>query len=256
MPLTPGLHPILDYDDAATAIIDPYNVLQPRDDMPERVVISFLRDVVADVCKDATVIRTLGSESGTATLYRLETEYGTVAVIVPGVGAPLCITRFEALIALGGRKFVACGACGVLVKDIAQGAVIIPQTAVRDEGTSYHYLPADAEARAHPDAMAAITTVLEARNVPYHVGKTWTTDAPYRETRAMVNRRIEQGCVVVEMETSALMAVAQFRRVVFGQLLYGGDDLAGDAWDARGWHRDLTSREKVFWLAVEAACKL
>ena len=75
---------------------------------------------------------------------------------------------------------------------------------------------------------------LEAHHVPYVPGKTWTTDALYRETRGKVERRVAEGCLTVEMEAAAFFAVAAFRGVTFGQLLYAGDDLSGDAWDQRG----------------------
>ena len=58
------------------------------------------------------------------------------------------------------------------------------------------------------------------------------------------------------METAALCAVAQFRGTLFGQILYGGDDLTGEVWDRRDWHKLTSTREKLFWLAAEACLKL
>ncbi|MCJ7703601.1 MAG: hypothetical protein MUO62_18625 [Anaerolineales bacterium] len=101
----------------------------------------------------------------------------------------------------------------------------MPTRAVRDEGTSYHYLPPGREVQAHPQAVAAIETTLQSHQIPYITGKTWTTDAPYRETHQNVQRRREEGCLVVEMEAAAFFAVAQFRGVILGQILYGGDFL-------------------------------
>jgi len=98
--------------------------------------------------------------------------------------------------------------------------------------------------------------VLERRNLPYRLGKTWTTDAPYRETRSLVAARSQEGCQVIEMEAAGLMAVAQFRNVVLGQVLYGGDDLSGEVWDNRGWQSRRDIRENLFWLAAEACLEL
>jgi uridine phosphorylase len=136
------------------------------------------------------------------------------------------------------------------------GHVVVPEAAIRDEGTSYHYLPPSREVSMSPQAMRAIIDTLDANDVPYDIGKTWTTDAIYRETNGKINQRREEGCLVVEMEASAFFAVAQFRDVPFGQILYGGDDLSGDLWDHRGWQRATSVREKLFWLAVEAVFKL
>ena len=132
------------------------------------------------------------------------------------------------------------------------GHIIVPVSAVRDEGTSYHYLPPAREVEASPAGIAAIERTLQARGVPYMLGKTWTTDAIFRETPAKVQLRKSEGCLTVEMEAAAFFAVAQFRGVTFAQMLYGGDDVSGTEWDARGWNKRMSVRERLFWLAAEA----
>jgi len=102
----------------------------------------------------------------------------------------------------------------------------------------------------------AIVHTLERHHVPYVTGTTWTTDGLYRETRAKVERRVAEGCLCVEMEAAAFFAVAAFRGVAFGQLLYAGDDLSGDAWDDRSWDEHATGRELLFRLAAEACLRL
>jgi uridine phosphorylase len=92
--------------------------------------------------------------------------------------------------------------------------------------------------------------------IAHVVGRTWTTDAIYRETRARVERRVAEGSVVVEMEAAALLAVARYREVAFGQVLLAGDSLAGATWDDRGWMSAGEAREALFWVAAEAAVEL
>jgi uridine phosphorylase len=104
--------------------------------------------------------------------------------------------------------------------------------------------------------VSALTDILDRRELPYLVGKTWTTDAPYRETANKILKRKEEGCLTVEMESAALIAVAQFRNVVFGQALYGGDDLSGIEWDNRQWQSRKDIRESLFWLCADACLKL
>lgn len=104
--------------------------------------------------------------------------------------------------------------------------------------------------------MAALQGVLNRRGLPHLTGKTWTTDAPYRETPDKIAMRRKEGCLTVEMEAAALMAAAQFRGVTLGQVLYGGDDLSGETWDKRGWQSRAEVRESLFWLAVEACLEL
>jgi uridine phosphorylase len=160
------------------------------------------------------------------------------------------------LIARGCRTFVACGGAGVLVPDVALGHVIVPISAIRDEGTSYHYLPPGREVEPTARAVDAIVATLEHHHVPYVTGKTWTTDGLYRETRGKLERRVAEGCLTVEMEAAAFFAVAAFRGVTFGQLLYAGDDLSGDAWDNRGWDSHASGRELLFRIAAEACLSI
>jgi len=173
-----------------------------------------------------------------------------LAVFQPGVGAPLAAGMLKEVIALGCRKFIACGGAGVFDGDIAVGHIIVPPTAIRDEGTSYHYLPPCHEVGANKEAVAAIEKVLQAHRCDYILSKTWTTDAIYRETAAKVLHRKAEGCTTVEMEAAAFFAVAQFRSVQFGQLLYGGDDVSRSEWDSRHWDSHTSIREKLFWLAA------
>ena len=78
----------------------------------------------------------------------------------------------------------------------------------------------------------------------------------YRETPKKIAMRRAEGCLAVEMEAAALMAVAQFRKVPFGQVLYAGDDLSGNQWDKRDWQSRLDVRENLFWLAVDAVLSM
>ncbi|HEX6488563.1 MAG TPA: purine-nucleoside phosphorylase, partial [Candidatus Dormibacteraeota bacterium] len=91
------------------------------------------------------------------------------------------------------------------------------------------------------------------RDLPYEVGKTWTTDAPYRETRGKVANRRAEGCLTVEMEAAALIAVARFRGVRLAQVIYAGDSLASEVYDHRGWDKNLSVRENLFWIAADVA---
>ncbi len=249
-------YPILEFDPTREAVIEPGHHRRPID-APEHVVVCFFQDVITRLSQEhrATVIKHMKSELGPHPLFELEVEGHRLAVFHPGVGAPLAAGLLEEVIALGCTKFIACGGAGVLDGTIAVGHVVVPTVAVRDEGTSYHYLPPGREVEASPQAVAAIERVLQARGVAYVAGKTWTTDALYRETRSKVQRRRDEGCLTVEMEAAAFFAVAQFRGVQFGQLLYGGDDLSAEQWDSRGWTTHSV-RERLFWLAAEACLLL
>jgi uridine phosphorylase len=221
-------------------------------------VISFFREVIDKVVAehDAKVVVENEWEDGPHHIYEISHQNRRLAFFHPGVGAPIAAGLLEEAIAFGCRKFIACGGCGVLEKEIAVGNIIVVSGAVRDEGTSYHYLPPEREVAANAIGVNALTNVLEERGIPYQVGKTWTTDAPYRETSRKIAGRRAEGCLTVEMESSALIAVAQFRHVVFGQALYGGDDLSGTEWDNRAWQSRSEIRERLFWLCADACLTL
>ena len=250
-------YPILEFDAQREAVIEPAKILKPID-APERCVVCFFPEVITRLFEEgrAKVLFTLKSEIGPHPLYELDLGGQRLALVHPGVGAPLAAGLLEEVIALGCRKFVIAGGCGVLDKEIAVGHVIVPHVAVRDEGTSYHYLPPAREVKASPEGVAAIEKVLQAHHCPYLLAKTWTTDAFYRETPAKVQLRKAEGCLAVEMEAAAFFAVAQFRGVMLAQMLYAGDSLGGDEWDSRLWDGRGSVREKLFWLAAEACLGL
>lgn len=251
--------PLLEHNDSAQpGLIEPSRVLKPLAAMPEICVLCFFQEALTKVIaeNETEQIYELGSEIGKNPIHVLTLAGKRVAVTHPGVGAPLAAAFLEELIALGARKFIACGGAGVLNSELAVGHVVIPNSAIRDEGTSYHYLPPAREVPANPAALLAIERVLVQHDLPYIMGKTWTTDAIYRETPEKIKRRRAEGCLTVEMEAAAFFAVAQFRDALFGQILYCGDDVGGEEWDHRDWHQRASIREKILWLALEAACEL
>lgn len=250
-------YPILEFDPAPEAFIEPSKIIRAHD-LPEHCVITFFKEVIDKIIDEhgARVAVENKWEDGPHCIYEISYEGRRLAFFHPGVGAPSAAGLLEEAIAFGCRKFIACGGCGVLARDIAVGHLIVVSCAVRDEGVSYHYLPPAREVTANVDAIHALVNTLERRDVPYMVGKTWTTDAPYRETANKIARRRGEGCLTVEMESAALIAVAQFRNVVFGQALYGGDDLSGTVWDNRGWQSRSEVRENLFWLCADACLSL
>lgn len=250
-------YPILEHDYISEAKIEPARIITPKD-APECCVISFFWEVNKKVSeeKQAKIIMSNHWEDGGHPLYEIEHLGQRLAFFHPGVGAPVAAGLLEEVIAFGCKKFVVCGGCGVIQKDLAVGRLIVVDSAVRDEGLSYHYVAPGREIKAHPQALAVLNSTLESRGLPFVTGKTWTTDAPYRETQAMIDARRSEGCLAVEMEAASLMAVAQFRGVALGQILYAGDDLSGEHWDERGWQSRNDVRESLFWLAAEACLSM
>lgn len=250
-------YPILEFDDDHHAIIEPSKVIEPIN-ISEHCVICFFQEVINKIVKsgNANLVKELKSEIGYHPIYEFIHNDQKIALFHPGLGAPFGAGMLEEVIALGCRKFIVSGGAGVLFGDIPVGSIFIPTSAVRDEGTSYHYLPASREVNPSTKAVEAIKATLSKHNLSYDTGKTWTTDAFYRETPAKIQKRKAEGCRVVEMEASAFFAVAQFRGVTLGQILKAGDDVSGTEWDRRNWNEQITQREMIFWLSVEACLHL
>ncbi|GAP15536.1 uridine phosphorylase [Longilinea arvoryzae] len=249
--------PLFEFDPDPAAILNPQVKLR-LENPPQRWVLCFFREVLDSLAQSGELrkVGELRSEAGANPIYQVEQDGTSLLVMHPGVGAPLAVGFMEEAISCGGRHFIACGGCGVLKRDIAVGHPVVITSAVRDEGTSYHYLPPTREAAASPAAVAALEETLRNRKVDYRLGKSWTTDAIYRETKARRTRRVEEGCLVVEMEASAFFALAQFRGVTCGQVVYGGDLVTPEGWDFRDWIARGDVRTALFWLAVEACSKL
>jgi uridine phosphorylase len=250
-------YPILEFDDSKEAVIEPSKILEPID-IPEHCVLAIFKEVLDKPFghKDAKRIHQIQSELGPLPIYEIKVNDKRLAVTHPGLGAPFAAAMLEELIALGCRKFIACGGAGVLQKYIARGMLVIVNSAIRDEGTSYHYLPPSREVKANPKVVKVIETVLRKHKMEYLIGKTWTTDGFYRETQEKIALRKLEGCLTVEMEASALLAVSQFRKVEFGQILCAGDDVSGEEWDERYCDERASHNKKLFGLAVESCLLL
>jgi uridine phosphorylase len=251
------MYPILEFDPDPKSFVEPSDIVKPEE-VSQHCVICFFREVLERVVEEfnARIIKQNSWEDGPHPLYEIEYSGKRLAFFHPGVGAPLTCGLLEDVIATGCRKFIAVGGCGVIEKDMELGKFILISSAVRDEGLSYHYLPPAREIQAQEEILYKMEILFREKGVPYVRGKTWTTDAPYRETRSKIESRKSEGCIAVEMEAASMMAVAQFRQVAFGQILYAGDDLSGEYWEHRQWQSQGDTRHQLFFLGAEACLRL
>jgi uridine phosphorylase len=246
--------PILEFDPDPSAMLEPSKLISRNEAMPSRCVICFFNDVIGRMLAEdlLTEIACLHSEIGRHPIYAVNGVEPGIAIFHPGIGAPLAAGMLEEVIALGADKFIACGGAGTLDGNHHVGKLIVPTAAIRDEGTSYHYLPPSQEVEPSAAALSAIQQALTDAGAAYELTKTWTTDAIYRETKSKIARRRAEGCGSVEMEAAALFAVAKFRGVELAQILYAGDDLSGELWDSRQWQSRVEVREELVRLAMNA----
>ena len=251
---------LCEFDSQKDAVINPDIVHKPVEGFPETVVSIFhhtLFQKIVDFLGGVRIAETKDVD-GHWPVYIVNYKGKEFALNKGRLGAPACVGSFEDLIPMGCKRIILLGNCGVLDRSIEDCGIIIPTRAIRDEGTSYHYVPAADYIDVNKKYIPEFTEVLKEFGYPYVMGTTWTTDAFYRETRDKIARRKEMGAICVEMECSAMQAMCDFRGVEFFQFLYAGDNLDHSSWDPRslsGTSR-LEDKEKIALLALELAVKI
>ena len=228
--------PILEFDDNPQAVIMPnHEGLDLQ--LPKKCVYAFLEEEIDRYAQEvgAKCVGEFVSATKTYPVYVMGYKGEKVCLAQAPVGSAPAAQFMDWLIGYGVEQIISTGTCGVLA-DIEENAFLVPVRALRDEGTSYHYAAPSRYMDVHVEAISAIEQVLEQLGVPYEEVMTWSTDGFYRETPDKVSYRIEEGCSVVEMECSALAAVAQLRGAIWGLLLFTADSLADiDNYNQRNW---------------------
>ena len=249
-----------EFDPAKTAVINPDMIFEKTGDFPETVVSIFSHQLFNTIVEFLGGVKIGESRDvdGIWPIYEVNYKGRRFGFYKGRLGAPACVGCFEELVALGAKRIILLGNCGVLDKNIQDCGIIIPTKAIRDEGTSYHYLPASDFIEVNRKYREEFKEVLEEFGYPYVEGVTWTTDAFFRETAKKIEARKNMGAICVEMECAAMQALCEFRDVEFFQFLYAGDNLDHSQWDPRSLSGNarLDDKQKIALLAFELACKI
>lgn len=247
------------YDNTKSAVFDPNDVIERIGGFPKIGVSCFSKRLIDSFVSsyEHEIIAYLSGANGKTPVYKINYNGADIALYMSRVGAPACVCDYEEILAMGLEKLVMFGTCGVLDKRIDDLGIIIPTAAVRDEGTSYHYMPTSDEIAVNDKYKSIFTAILQEHGYTYTEGKVWTTDAVYRETHGKMASRKNMGCVCVDMECAAMSAAAKFREKDFFQFFYAADNLDGE-WDMRSLQCDnrLSEKERIFLLALELAAKI
>jgi len=200
----------------------------PSFSVPKGVIICYNRKLMEYIANNHSVEKVKFFDTDFYLLNDANKKIGIVGNF--GIGAPAAGIVLEELIAFGVNNFVSMGTAGSLQKSLLIGDVVVCDKAVRDEGTSHHYVKRSKFA--YPSEMITnkIKQSLDKLSIPYIVGSSWTIDAPYRETVAEARKYQKEGVLTVEMEASALFAIAEYRKIKLGALFTISDSLADLEW--------------------------
>lgn len=229
-----GVIPVITsaYDDRSPAKINP--TINENAPAVEAVIFTFSHLIEKYVVENYPCenVGELRLAHGSTPVYCLEYQGRKYGFSKTWVGAPACAASVEEIREiLNTRKIIHFGGAGCLDKDIARGKVMVPTEAYRDEGTSYHYAPASDYIRIRNSNI--VEAFMRKSGIPYVPGKTWTTDAFYRETVSSFEKHKADGCICVEMEGSAVQAVCDFRGLEVYMFFTGGDLLDAPEWTNR-----------------------
>lgn len=227
---------LLEYDSAPSAVIErDHEKLQVV--FPEIAVFAFTGDTVDEYAKEnhAEILAYFESITKRYPIYKLNHNGMELCLVAAPCGAAPAVQIMDWLTGYGVKKILSTGSCGIL-KDYPKGTFLVPKKAVRDEGTSFHYLPPSRYVDLNQKMVDKILQYFSRHNIAHETCLAWTTDGFFRETADKVNARKKEGCGTVDMECSALAACAEFRGVEFGQFFFSADSLHDlDNYDERDW---------------------
>jgi uridine phosphorylase len=164
-------------------------------------------------------------------LYALKKPKDKIGIMTGfGGGSPMTAELAEEFAAMGVKCMILMTWGGLLQPDLGPGDIIVIDKAIRDEGTSYHYLPPAKYVEADSELADQLVKEIQARETTCSRGTTWTTDAPFRETVEEIRQYQAEGVKTVEMESAGLFTVGQVRHIPTVSVVVGMDRLAEFRW--------------------------
>jgi len=225
----------------------------PQYKAPKGVIICYHKSLMDYIIKNHRA-KDVG---GFRNMYLLPETKNQIGVIGDfGIGAPPAVVLLEELIAFGVKRFISVGSAGTLQKNLKIGSLVVCERAIRDEGSSHHYVKAGKYAYPSKEMTKLITGSLKRRKLKFVSGTSWTIDTPYRETVAEARHYQKEGVLTVEMEASALFTVAQYREVELGAIFTISDSLAELKWLPK-FHAKRVDKglEKIYQTALDVLLK-
>jgi uridine phosphorylase len=151
-------------------------------------------------------------------MFAMDLEGVACGIIARTIGGPYAVLIAEQLQAAGAKLIIGLTSAGRVSPDLPLPCLVVATSAIRDEGTSYHYLPPDSEVACNSPVVPLLERELIATGWAVRSGKVWTTDAPYRETKAQLKKWSSAGVLAVEMQAASLFAFGVARQASVGSV--------------------------------------
>jgi uridine phosphorylase len=254
--------PIIDHDTGEAPVFEPGNLLdgaRRQKGLPAvRVPSGCLLDMDGELVERLVASRRAAPDPAWpcfhTKLHRWRTGGAEIGVVGGTVGAPFAVLVAEELFASGCEALVSISSAGLVAADVRPPFFVLVDRALRDEGTSYHYLPAERFAGADPALAEAVARALAGTATPVVRGASWTTDAPFRESASLVASRRAEGILSVEMEAAALLAMGRALRRPVACLAHVTNEMATRPEDfGKGGHDGQEEALELCARAVAAA---
>lgn len=209
--------PLLEHDPSKTPVFTAANLLEaarirkglPQVAVPAGCLLDFDGELVQYLAATGRAVEDSAWPCFHTRLFRWREGSADYGVIGGTIGAPFAVLVAEELFALGCRALVSISSAGLVAERFTPPFFLLIEKALRDEGTSCHYLPPGPYADAEPLLVNAVRRRTDVLSVPVHAGPSWTTDAPFRETKSLIALRRREGIISVEMEAAALLTLGK-----------------------------------------------
>ncbi len=241
---------LVDFDSNSKAVLEP-NHDQKDYHFPKRLLYAFVPDDSIQKFLQKYQHKVIGEFlciSFNPKIYEIKIAGERFTLCQAPLGAPAATQLLDWLIAYGVKQVLAIGSAGVLTA-IPENYFLVPTKAIRDEGTSFHYLARSNYIDLRSTFLTKVEKAMKSMHYKVEEIMTWTTDGSFRETPAKVQQSKKLGASTVETECAAMAACAQFRHVDFAQILFTADSLNDLNTDnERDW--GVSSQIKVMNLAI------
>lgn len=247
------------FDNTTNPLLTPEALYGKREPASDVCIITFSHKAVQWALEHLNCerIAEIGSTGYRYTIYLTEWMGKKICfymTMISAAAAAACLEEARCL--TGAKKYILFGSSGTLDRSRTDGKLMVPTAAYRDEGVSYHYMPAsDYIEMKHWETVASF---FEKQGVPYIIGKTWTTDGLYRETAGNAEKRRQEGCISVEMEAAGIQAVCDHHGLSLYNFLFASDCLEKEEWknELLGTSGEKEMQVKCFQLALHLAAEL